>query len=75
MSKKIEITVAQKNQFNKMLMTLQTIAKYDDSNKLRESSKDKFELTFDKAIVMQHDIILLQSHECCKRIKPIGDSV
>lgn len=70
MATKKTITEKQHEQFNKMLDTLQKIAKYYQSpNQLRRASEKDYGLDFEEALEMSYDNIQEDAKKAIKGVK------
>lgn len=69
--KKIEITLKQAEQFNRMLDTLKRIKSYQSTSQLRRDSEKEWVLDYEEALEMAYENIQGEASYSCKGIKPL----
>jgi len=69
--KKIEITEKQAMQFNRMLVVLKRIKRYQSPNRLRRTSQRTWGLDFEEALEMSYENIQTEAAAGIKGIKRI----
>lgn len=71
MSKKILITRNQAIQFNKMLVTLDRISRYQTPEQLKRNAEKEYGIDAAEAIEMSYENIQLEAKVCKKGIRAI----
>lgn len=68
MADKVEITLRQAEQFNRMLRALKTIRAYQTPSQMR---RDNYGLADEEVLEMAYENIQEEARQACRRVKPL----